>query len=470
MSEPRSDYNAAYPTDLYKGNLQQERAESGRLVVNARDYNIHDKEIRALQAYLGIASPAFDPAGPSGSTGATIVDRLISIAGTASCWEDGTICDYSNPNGIDPSGFVISTTAIITRWVDPTGVPAVPDTPPIPTIVGNPWPGPGGPGIPGNPVPVPGGQGGAPPYPGGSFDGISWSPPPGLLGGAAFDSDHPNSYGVTDFLRWVMWAIGTNFTRHKWNSAETINFQPAPYADLRNIWKTVVDLFNGWPSSRTNPSTAAVASIFDVILPLVTLAEFALDTFNIKVVVVTANGTTLTSFSTPNGMNGGKANGAVPPIAVLTNRNDSLGLRSQITRVETSPGAVDISGTLSAVTTHRIVWGGGNEPLVNTQLAIVYFASGLPNFITDGARETQKVETITMVGDAGTLSSTPADGVNSQPLLIVHGITAGGVSTVLKYVTSGLTTGEFTISGAVITKFSGDAFVELVAHYQVNNT
>jgi hypothetical protein len=290
------------------------------------------------------------------------------------------------------------------------------------------------------------------------------------LGGPAFDDAFPDSYGATDFLRWLMWSVGTNFIRHQWSSAETINFQPAPYADLRNIWKTVVDLFDGWPSTRTDPSTAEVASIFDLVFPLVTLAEFALDAFNIKVAIVEADGTTLTSFATADGFNGGKESGTVPPIAVLTNRNDGLGLRSQITRVETDPGAVDISGTLSGVANHRIVWGGGNEPLVNTQLAIVYVGSALPNFIMDGSRETQKTETVAVIANNATLSDTPADGANAEPLMTVHAITGGGVSTTLKYSTSGPATGQFTISGTTVSTFAGDGFAEIVAHYQVDNT
>jgi len=423
-----------------------------------------------MQAFMGIAVPPFDPAGPSGTTGATLIDRLIRIAGTASCWEGGTICDYAHPDGVDPSGFVISKTGDIVSWVDPTGVPSTPDTAPIPTIGAAPWPGPGGSGVPVNPVPIPGGGRGAPAFPGGPFDGgIEWTPPPGLLGGPAYNPSFPDSYSTHDFLRWAVWAIGTNMIRHQWNSAETINFQPAPYADLRNIWKTVVDLFNGWPNARTNPSTAEVASIFDVVLPLVTLAEFALDTFNIKVAVVTADGSTLTSFATASGFNGGKSTGTVPPITVLSDRNDGLGLRSQITRVETDPGGVDISGTLSGVANHRIVWGGGNEPLVNTQLIIVYGGSGLPNFITDGSRDTQKVETTTVVGASSTLSDIPADGANNEPLLVVHGI-GSGVSLVLKYTSGTAGTGEFSISGAVVSTFAGDGFSEIVSSYTVDNT
>ena len=101
-------------------------------------------------------------------------------------------------------------------------------------------------------------------------------------------------------------------------------------------------------------------------------------------------------------------------------------------------------------------------------MVVVYIGSGLTNLITDGARETHKTETVAVVATTATLTDIPADGANAKPLLVVHGI-AAGVSLVLKYATSGPASGEFTISGAVVTTAAGDGFTEVVAHYRIDN-
>jgi len=49
-----SSYNSQFPNKIYPGNIQSERGPStDPRVAEARDYNIHDKEIRQIQLYIG---------------------------------------------------------------------------------------------------------------------------------------------------------------------------------------------------------------------------------------------------------------------------------------------------------------------------------------------------------------------------------------------------------------------------------
>jgi len=59
-----TDYSSSFPDSLYGGNTQNERmSQDAEVIARARDYNIHDEEIKAIEEAIGTHPEGTDPTG-----------------------------------------------------------------------------------------------------------------------------------------------------------------------------------------------------------------------------------------------------------------------------------------------------------------------------------------------------------------------------------------------------------------------
>jgi hypothetical protein len=411
MAVPRTTYTSTYPDDKYSGNIQQERTESGRLIANARDYNIHDVEIRALQCFLGFTGPGsgfgpFNPSGPKPGTGDTIVDRLIRIAGTSSvvCIDEAAICNYNGPNGIDPSGTTyISTTAtwVGAPWLNPgVGVPGVPPVPPVnpnpgPAVV--PWPKPGG--APQGPVP---------------FFPAPFNPPvpPGpfsLAGPAAMDMD--------EWLRYIQWLTTLNAYRHDSLSSETINIWARVYDELPSAIREVVSLLDGWPSGRTLPSTLNRASLLDATFSSMAVVKHLLSGLGIGIYTgtVTAGYVNFTTTSPFDAGAPGRSAGDL--VTLLSNNYHASFDSSNLLDLETHPGGVAVTGPQVAGS-YRVTGTAAFDLTAGTEVLVLVY-HGTPYKSVQGDESTWREELLGGGGPTFVTSEVPIDGKGARPIFTV---------------------------------------------------
>lgn len=346
MSKPKTTYTSNFPDSPYPGNTRQERSlQDSVLAQRARDYNIHDEEIKALQNYVG-------PHPESGWTQGddTVNERIVRLGGTGACSEEGDICNY---DAIDPSGFMVQNTGIlITHWTNPTGIPWEPPVPPVPDGA-PPWPGPGGPPPPG-PGPGGGGPNGDPvgptdPYPAPT---APWNPdspttqPFGPWTDPTPGTDGGLEWNKLDFLQWVIWKLDTSMLMHEWQSGETINVQPRTYTDYMEPMRLLVELLEGWPTSRVNPATLTPPriSLFDLLLPMSGVLNFILGRLGISVAKGTISGDTII-FTPAGNINGLTAGATAKEVAswISTNSHASHDA-SHLIDVRVSPGGGTIVG------------------------------------------------------------------------------------------------------------------------------
>jgi hypothetical protein len=255
MPQPTTTYNCSYPDVIYPGNTQQERSlANNALIQRARDYNIHDEEIKCLQQYIGPHPVAgWTPGGPGG-LGRTINTRITRILGTGDCIEQGIICNFGSGGGsgigkgIDPSGLILAKTGELpeftnpgTGWVplyppDPSGVycPPFPDEPPFPTPTPTPT-------FPTYPVPP----------------GYSW-PVPDFNPG-----EEPDAYPIGPLFQYWMWAIGSLQTAWQTQNAQNIKLLPGGMATngIPLLWQQWLSLPRLWPVTTADMLPGAGAPI-----------------------------------------------------------------------------------------------------------------------------------------------------------------------------------------------------------------
>lgn len=463
MSEPTTSYQSQYPGDKYEGNIQRERSlANDRLVAAARDYNIHDVEIRALQCFLGFAGPGgfgpFDPAGPKPGTGDTIVDRLIRIAGTASdsvCVDDGLICNYFGPDGIDPTGQnYIDTTAswIGPAWINPIAIPGVPPVPPFnpqgPAVV--PWPKPGG-GVVGGP------------------GGFVWPLPPWPVAPGFFSLAGPQALAFRDWLLAYGALSQTNALRWLVQSSETINFWSRVYDELPSALREIVDVFDSWLSARTLPSVLNRASIFDVLAPTASIVRHLLSAFRVGVYTGTVTGGHI-SFTTTSPFDAGApGRPAGDLITIISNNYDASYDSSNLLDIETHPGGTPVTG-IQPAGSYRVTGTAAFDTTAGTEVLVLVF-HGTPNKTVQGDESTWREELIGGGGPTFVTSEVPIDGKGARPIFTVWARTGAGAPwTPLAYnggavATDGTDFG-YTVGTKTIDTFVPAAYAEVRVLYQ----
>lgn len=458
MAEPRTTYQSPYPSDKFQGNVQQERTESGRLVSNARDYNIHDVEIRALQCFLGLATTigGFSPSGPKPGTGDTIVDRLRRIAGTASCWEDGTICDYSGPDGIDPgaTNYIATTATYLGEdWIDPTALPPTPPPFPLdPLPPGVPWPGPGG---------------GSFQYTPPAFPGAPWVPPP-PVGPAA--PTLPFQWFAKFGIQYWQYVQAENAYRWAAQSAETINFWPRPLSDL---WEWITDLISlgdNWPVGRV-PSATDRASIFDVLLGNSIVSQLVRRAFGIAVYPGTISGTVITFDTGTDVLDSGAPGATVgDTILVLSTLNNSTYERANLIDLQNA-ATTSILGTgpvAGAAGPFRIIGSSAFTSPVLTDVLVVTF-KGAPLKTTQGDENTIRNEQI-LGGPTFVTTDTITDGKGGRPIANVLVRTAPGGPWIFLNFSGGVSATDannygYTAGTKTIDTFAPAGYIEVQVQY-----
>lgn len=449
MSEPTTSYQARYPGDQYPGNTQRERSQANdRLVALARDYNIHDEEIKALQAFLGLPATPFSPSGPRPGTGDTIIDKLTRVGGTGGCIEDAEICNYAGPLGIDTTArSFINTTAAIDGWINPTAVPSQPGPPPFnPLDPGVPWFGPGG----GNPVPPPPGgvpDSGVPPFGGGGD--ITWFLKNRLILG--------------NYFQWMAQY------RLAMQSGETVNFWPRPFSDLFAAVAAIVNLINDWPSGRQEPAVTGRVSIFDVLTPTSVIAQLLLKGFGISVYPGSISGSHIifnTGVKTLDAGAPGSTTGDI--VVVLSSLKSSTYEPSNFTDLQTHPGGVSKLGQgTQPAGTYRIV---GSSAFATPSEVLVFTFKGYSKKSLQGDENTWRRETL-VGGPTFALTHAPIDGLGASPIIQVYArvVAGAGAWVPLSYVgVPAANANEFDLTGGITTigTFVPAGYTEIMVLYQ----
>lgn len=460
MPEPTTSYQARYPNDKYPGNTQQERSLANeRLVAEARKYNKHDEEIQAIQCFLGLAKTPFDPSGPDPGTGTTIIDRLTRIGGTAEgCLEEGILCNYGGPDGIDPSAAsYIDTTGdwIGAPWIDPTGLPPRPPAAPIPGGGGPaaaPWPGPGGGGNPGGPVfPVP-----------------PWVPP---APAGPVQPTLPWQWFLKYGIQYWQWVQATNAWRWSVQSGEVINLWSRPYDELWEFFTDIINLFGTWPTGRTSPSADNRASIFDVLLGDTIIAQLLKEALGIKVYTGTVSSGEIEFDTGSDPLDTGAPGVSVGDILVVVSNNvDSTYAKANFTDLE-NDSAVSVLGTgvvAGAAGPFHLIAGSALDEPTGTDVRVLVF-SGTPRKTTQGDENTWRNELIAG-GPTFITTDVPVDGKGARPIFTVWARTGAGAAWVpLEYNGGGVATNAndfgYTVGTQTIDTFVAAGYTQVRVQY-----
>jgi hypothetical protein len=382
MANPTTNYSSGWADVIYPGNTQQERSlADNRLIQRARDYNIHDEEIKAIQAYLGAHPTQGWTPTASGPGFGTINDRFNRIAGTGNTIDQGVIHNYGGPTGIDPNGLILGKTGELSEFVIPnTG--CIPLEPPTPSGIYNPvfpseppWDPPPTTPFPEYPVP--------PGYP--------WPNPD------TNPTDNPDAYPMGPWMQWVTWAVGYSQVVWQVQNAGNINLGPAGliWDGMPDPWKNLLlagPVFNETtaympvPAGQafTTPDTLGRASMFDAFDVTLSVLSALKNSLKIDFVVLTGDGDTVISANPGTDVNFGVTGADHADIfTVICSDIDALDLTLDQVEIgavkqvgfQTSPGVLD--------------WRF-DAAVPNGARVVVVYQSGLPDLVTDAANTSMR--------------------------------------------------------------------------------
>ncbi len=471
MANPTTTYESGFPDIVYPGNTREERSlQENVLLQRARDYNIHDEEIKALQSYVGTAPNAGWQVGDT-----TLTDRVTSIGGTGSCPEGGTFCDYFGSSGIDPqaTGYIAMTgTWFGDPWISPTGVFGDPNSPGVPGLPGQPPPPPVV--APPQPVPWPrpgvedthGGGPKAPQFPGDGdgFDGRDFFPPG--------EPVEPEWAVLNHMLFQNFISEGLSY-RINTLSSENILLQPLPYTELLPNFKDVIEMWDEYPTSRTKPSVADRAGIIDLLWPLAGMTWQMAKAMGLQWYkgTISADGLEIQFDTGSDTLNTGTKGTSANEIAWIgSNFNHSSLTNSNILQFRTDPGDVNVTAQgLQAAGVYHLLLSvaipadnrpGGSAP---AEVMVGVF-TGRPCLAMQGDATTWAVENLAVAADTATAGFQSVDsdinGAGVEMMTVVAGAIGAGV--VLKDSGgSAPNSGEYQVVGLTRNFNAADAITEV---------
>jgi hypothetical protein len=459
MANPTTNYSSGYPDAIYPKNTQQERSlADNRLIQRARDYNIHDQEICALQQYIGVhPTPGWSPtSGPTsgGPGGGTINERITYIGGTGNCIEQGVICNYGGVGGIDPGGLILAKTGELPEFVTPpTG--CIPLEPPSPSGFYNPvfpdpppWNPPTNPSYP--PYPVP--------------DDYPWP--------TDFDPEVDDGFPMGTWMQYMMWGVGYSQVQWQAQNAGNINLGPAgltragtpgPWVDLMESAPVITESTQHMPIPEGQTfSTAAERDRFAMIdafdITLTTLAALK-NMLGVDYMVLTGNGTDTISYNPGTAVNFG-TDGAdhANVFTVISSDIDALNLTFDQAEI----AAVKLDGFITSPGTVDWVF---DTPVPSGARVVLVYQSSIPSLITDAPNNSRLGHQNISGGPATTWVTTKTiedAGIDSIPFAIVYDPATG---VVLKYTSGTAGAGEWEYNVSTRTITTGDVLNDICVFY-----